>query len=196
MKIRRYVAKSAQEALLKVKMDLGNEAMILNTRKIRQGGFLGIFSTSMVEVLAALDEYDRIGNKRSGLNEVVKQSDEKKKEEENITEEKEGKINYLENKVMSMEKTLQNIYNQFKSTDNRNENIKIEENKNHGSTKIVKLFYNNLIKHEVSDEIADQIIKEATENLQEENYDIKDVKQLGLMMKKNLWLQSLLALQE
>ena len=39
MKIRRYIGKDAQEAMLKVKMDLGSEAVILNTRKIRQRGF-------------------------------------------------------------------------------------------------------------------------------------------------------------
>ena len=36
MKIRRYVAKNTQEAILKVKMDLGSEALILNTRKGRK----------------------------------------------------------------------------------------------------------------------------------------------------------------
>ena len=36
MKIRRYIGKDAQEAILKVKMDLGNDALILNTRKVRQ----------------------------------------------------------------------------------------------------------------------------------------------------------------
>ena len=33
MKIRRYIASNTQEAILKVKMDLGNEALILNTKK-------------------------------------------------------------------------------------------------------------------------------------------------------------------
>ena len=34
MKIRRYMASNMQEALLKVKMDLGSDAVILNTRKV------------------------------------------------------------------------------------------------------------------------------------------------------------------
>ena len=57
MKIRRYIAKNTQEAILKVKMDLGSEALILNTRKVRQKGMRGLFSKPMTEVLAAIDEY-------------------------------------------------------------------------------------------------------------------------------------------
>ncbi|GAE88988.1 flagellar biosynthesis protein FlhF [Acetivibrio straminisolvens JCM 21531] len=45
MKIRRYIGKDTHEALLKVKMDLGNDAVILNTRKIRQKGLLKIFQS-------------------------------------------------------------------------------------------------------------------------------------------------------
>ena len=41
MRIRRYTGKDAQEAMLKVKMDLGSEAIILSTRKVRKKGILG-----------------------------------------------------------------------------------------------------------------------------------------------------------
>ena len=50
MKIRRYLGSNTQEAILKVKMDLGNDALILNTRKVRQKGFLKIFAKPMVEI--------------------------------------------------------------------------------------------------------------------------------------------------
>jgi flagellar biosynthesis protein FlhF len=56
MKMRRYIGNNAQEAILKVKMDLGNDAVILNTRKIRQKGFFGFLKKPLVEVLAAIDE--------------------------------------------------------------------------------------------------------------------------------------------
>ena len=65
MKIRRYIGKDAQEAMLKVKMDLGSEAVILNTRKIRQRGFLSFMSKPMIEVLAAIDEYQNVNKKTS-----------------------------------------------------------------------------------------------------------------------------------
>ncbi len=45
-----------QEAMLKIKLDLGPEAIILHSRKFRQGGFLGFFGKEMLEVLAAIDK--------------------------------------------------------------------------------------------------------------------------------------------
>ena len=36
MKIRRYTCKDMQEALLKVKMDLGSEAVIMNSKRSNQ----------------------------------------------------------------------------------------------------------------------------------------------------------------
>lgn len=56
MRIRRYTGKDAQEAMLKVKMDLGSEAIILSTRKVRKKGITGFFTKPLTEVLAAIDE--------------------------------------------------------------------------------------------------------------------------------------------
>jgi flagellar biosynthesis protein FlhF len=55
VKIRQYTAPTMQEAILKIKVDLGPDAVILHTRKFKRGGFLGFFSQDMVEVLAAMD---------------------------------------------------------------------------------------------------------------------------------------------
>ncbi len=56
MKIRRFVANNMQEALAKVKSVMGNDAIILQTRRFREGGLLGLFGHYMVEVTAAVDE--------------------------------------------------------------------------------------------------------------------------------------------
>ncbi|MCX7772500.1 MAG: flagellar biosynthesis protein FlhF [Clostridia bacterium] len=56
MKIRRYTCKDMQEALLKVKMDLGSEAVIMNSRKVKPKGLMGLFSKPMIEVVAAIDD--------------------------------------------------------------------------------------------------------------------------------------------
>lgn len=56
MKIRRYTCKDMQEALLKVKMDLGSEAVIMNSKKVKPKGFFGLFKKPMIEVVAAIDD--------------------------------------------------------------------------------------------------------------------------------------------
>lgn len=55
MKVKRYVGETAQEALQKVKSDLGRDAIILNTRKIRRKGLAGFFSKPLIEVVATID---------------------------------------------------------------------------------------------------------------------------------------------
>jgi flagellar biosynthesis protein FlhF len=55
MRIRRYEAPTIQEALMKVKKDLGPEAVILYTKTFRKGGVLGLFGRPMAEITAGVD---------------------------------------------------------------------------------------------------------------------------------------------
>jgi flagellar biosynthesis protein FlhF len=43
------------DALQKIRNDLGKDAVILNTKEIRSGGFLGFFGKKKIEVIAAVD---------------------------------------------------------------------------------------------------------------------------------------------
>ncbi|HEY9900120.1 MAG TPA: flagellar biosynthesis protein FlhF [Pantanalinema sp.] len=65
MKIRQYTAATMQEARLKIKMDLGPDAVILHTRSFKRGGVFGLFAKEMVEVLAAVDAPDPGGYRLS-----------------------------------------------------------------------------------------------------------------------------------
>jgi flagellar biosynthesis protein FlhF len=57
MKIKRYEAINMQEALRRIKNDLGPEAVILATKSIKKGGTkFGLFGREMIEVTAAVDE--------------------------------------------------------------------------------------------------------------------------------------------
>lgn len=53
MKIKTFIANNMQEALYKVKSELGKDAVILQTKHVKRGGFLGFFSKQLVEVVAA-----------------------------------------------------------------------------------------------------------------------------------------------
>jgi len=55
MKIRKYYSQDIAEGFLKVKKELGPEAIILQTRKVRQRGFKGWFAPRQVEIIAASD---------------------------------------------------------------------------------------------------------------------------------------------
>lgn len=55
MRVKRYVVDSMPDALQKIRTDLGKDAVILNTKEIRSGGFLGLFGKKKIEVIAATD---------------------------------------------------------------------------------------------------------------------------------------------
>lgn len=56
MIVKKYLVKDIKEALEKIKIELGKNAVILGTRKIKKGGFLGIGAKTFLEVTAAVEE--------------------------------------------------------------------------------------------------------------------------------------------
>jgi flagellar biosynthesis protein FlhF len=113
MRIRRYTGKDAQEAMLKVKMDLGSDAIILSTRKVRKKGLVGLFSKPLTEVLAAIDE--EYGTKKTEGSDAQRKS-----KQQSVTYNRLGnmqkpgdedvRVESLENRVKNMEQVLERIY--------------------------------------------------------------------------------------
>ncbi|WP_202077118.1 flagellar biosynthesis protein FlhF [Caldalkalibacillus salinus] len=56
MKIKKYVVDSLPDAMQQIRHELGNQAVILNTKKVRRGGVFGLFSREQIEVIAAIDQ--------------------------------------------------------------------------------------------------------------------------------------------
>lgn len=168
MKIRRYLAKNTQEAILKVKMDLGNEALILNTRKVRKKGLAGLFSKPMIEVLAAIDEYNvskTEGEASRNTDKTPGKTDQTPSVPAKINfDEKEEKIANLENKITNMEDLLQKLYVQIKGGDKPVQQALKAEPIQTGS-KITDMFCNNLVKNEVEPDIARKITDAAASKL-------------------------------
>ncbi|MGH2319145.1 flagellar biosynthesis protein FlhF [Planococcus sp. SE5232] len=55
MRLKTYIVGTMTEAIPMIKQDLGADALILNTKKIKTGGFLGFFQKEKLEVTAAID---------------------------------------------------------------------------------------------------------------------------------------------
>ncbi|HBE80492.1 MAG TPA: flagellar biosynthesis protein FlhF [Firmicutes bacterium] len=71
MRVKRYVADSIQEAISRVKNDLGRNAIILHTKPFKEGGFLGFFSQRRFEVIAAVDENGVDNSLKKGENKLA-----------------------------------------------------------------------------------------------------------------------------
>ncbi|NGQ94025.1 flagellar biosynthesis protein FlhF [Brevibacillus sp. SYP-B805] len=56
MRVKRYIVDTMPDALEKIRQELGKDAIILNTKPVKTGGFLGLFSKQQIEVIAAVDQ--------------------------------------------------------------------------------------------------------------------------------------------
>lgn len=55
MKVKKYVAATMPEAMHQIRKELGADAVILNSKEVRNGSFFGLFKKRKIEVIAALD---------------------------------------------------------------------------------------------------------------------------------------------
>ncbi|MFV9509841.1 flagellar biosynthesis protein FlhF [Tepidibacillus sp. LV47] len=143
MRVKRYVTNTLPQAMEQIKMELGQDAMILHTKKIKVGGFLGFFGKEKVEVIAAVDQTPSRSQVSHTTNEsvpAITQSD------SIIQDVKEIK------KLM-----VQLMMNQKKDGLNFNYSTEVKE------------VYQRLINQGVEEEIAGEIISEVIEGLGEHN---------------------------
>lgn len=59
MNVRTYLANTMDEAVQAVRRDLGSDAVILETRSTRRGGFLGLFANTVIELRATTPDQVR-----------------------------------------------------------------------------------------------------------------------------------------
>lgn len=178
MKVKRYVGETAQEALQKVKSDLGRDAIILNTRKIRKKGLMGFFAKPLIEVVATIDsdislngksnklqdikpsaqhvrdEYDNVGNNFiKELNEnmqVHKNTSKDNAKQQNHNEDKE----LIQQDFMELKNMISKVYDAVKVD---YENIKLSD--------IVKKYLKTLEDYEVDKVIVNEIKEKLIETL-------------------------------
>ncbi|OPJ63263.1 flagellar biosynthesis protein FlhF [Clostridium oryzae] len=77
MVIKRYLVKNMNEAMTRIRYELGAEAIIISQRKIKKPGFIGLFSKRIIEVTAAVDNSGKEKKKadlRTDSNQSMKDS--------------------------------------------------------------------------------------------------------------------------
>lgn len=107
MIIKRYIVDNMNEAMIKIRYELGNDAVIVSQRKIRQKGILGIFKHKRIEVTAAVDEKNKSYTKKTENNEDIhKEISELKDMVQNLTNNSVEKENKKESIGRSKKKLL------------------------------------------------------------------------------------------
>ncbi|QGT99184.1 Flagellar biosynthesis protein FlhF [Candidatus Syntrophocurvum alkaliphilum] len=164
MKIKKFVADDFQTAIMQAKREMGSEAIILYTKKVKKGGFLGLFSSTKVEVTVGIDddvkiERDNLSNK----------SNSPSAKDNKISDEFKNLLNQppKDNEIVSELHKMKDIMSDVKSKMYDLEVIK-------GLSEPLQNFYNSLIEENVDKEIALEIINNIQLRLSNEtNNDIE-----------------------
>ena len=111
MVIKRYLVKNVNEAMTRIRYELGKDAIIISQRKVRKPGIKGLFSGKLIEVTAAVESQEdnhKEENIQIPKKNVVNDEDEfrkslesiKKLMESEITVSKEEKPSRLDSMIM------------------------------------------------------------------------------------------------
>ena len=82
MIIKRYLVNNMNEAMTRIRYELGKDAVIISQRKVKKPGFKGFFSKKMIEVTAAIENDKKESDKKLEINKKI--DGYIKNEEENV----------------------------------------------------------------------------------------------------------------
>ncbi len=179
MIIKKFQAKSENEAVEIAKQELGPGVVIMNVRAVKRKGLFAFLKSPMVEVTVALEEESEktFENQKQRVPAMtaLEQLALQKEKEKGIQgrEATENGTNTIEEKLDSLQNLLkQKLENQEVKTEEKAEDGSLEkkieadlENEEpNEQLKFMKLLYNMMIDNEVHEKYANQIIEEAEKN--------------------------------
>ena len=98
MVIKKYLVKNVNEAMNKIRYELGKDAIIISQRKVRKPGFAGLFSGKLIEVTAAVENSVKDDKPEKIVKgDIVSEEDEFKKSIESIKKLMESEIAVTKN---------------------------------------------------------------------------------------------------
>ena len=80
MVIKKYLVNNMNEALTRIRYELGKDAVIISQRKVKKAGFKGLFSKKQIEVTAAIENSSM--NSNEGNQKETNKRETNKKEED------------------------------------------------------------------------------------------------------------------
>ena len=108
MRVRRFVGNNVAETMGKVKRELGSEAVIIQTREFKEGGFLGLFGKTRVEITAAIEEKPVTAQKKPVSNSVYHVEEVKSPQVRPVSDSKE-QTGALQEELISMRRMLEKL---------------------------------------------------------------------------------------
>lgn len=176
MKLKKYEAPTEAQAIEMIRNELGEEALVLNIKKIKPRGLSAIFKKPYVEVTAAYDDKPMVKvtdeqekekllkTDKKNLSNDNAQKDEKIKlkieetlknaENEIKIKKKEEEIQELEKKLADAESLLNKTLAQLSASE-----IQSNDDRKYENT-LLQFFYDALLEQEILPEVAEELLKD------------------------------------
>lgn len=174
MKVKRYLASDVQEAMIKIRSELGRDAVILNTRKIKKTGIKGFFSKPLVEVVAAIDDVKSEKEELKIETPVLKTLALPVVDETKRSEDKE--IKELKEQMESIKEMLNHVVSKMQESP-----MQTQED--------VHEYYKILKHHEISEELSKKIIDVVSRQL-----SISDENEIAVKSAMKIIIKDLLGI--
>jgi flagellar biosynthesis protein FlhF len=163
MLVKRYVVKEMPEAVAMIREDLGEDAVILSTKKVQKRGFLGLFPKTHIEVVAAANEQpepprapqpQKLSPRPAAASAYQRQMEQSKPTPADPHAEMEPKPQVTAREPSEAEKVLKEVQElrvMFRNLLNSSYNLLMPE-------AVVKV-RNDLLKNDISEEAVDELIE-------------------------------------
>lgn len=171
MNVKKYIVNNMSEALSQIKIELGPDAIILNTRNIKRKGIMGIFKPPMIEVIAAAEQVKKTRN----IPVEIKGDSDYERELESKINSLNEKFEILLSKAQEAQSNTENTQTPEPVQTQEEEPVRKEERNANFSMEEVE-FIDKLTESDVAQDIAYKVIEEAKEiKSKRENADLKDI---------------------
>ncbi len=166
MIIKKFTAKTEQEAVENAKRELGEGVVVMNVKKVKKKGVFSFLQAQLVEVTVALEEEsEKYTAAVSAINNVLASSQNKKPEPETGAQREEAPVakkenSAIEEKLDSLQYLLEQ---QLQKPDEEKEDKEAKDAEQKEETemdKFMKLLHSTMIDNEVDEQYANQIIEE------------------------------------
>lgn len=153
MKIKKFQGNTETEAMLKVKEELGKEALILNIKTIKPKGFYRFFKKPSIEITAATDEKSKQVPEKKVLQQMPVDT---QVETQPMIKPIDGlssslDVTTLEKKINDLQELLERQV--IKTTPTEQESVNEQ-------LSVLQLIYNQLINNEVHETVANELVKD------------------------------------
>ena len=180
MIIKKFQAKTEEEAMLKAKAELGDNVVLMNVKPdVKAAGIFGFFKGRLVEVTVAKEEEAEVNQKNQAelrstiatVDKVRSQSEKTPVTDENINKKLDSITTLLKEKLDSPEPARSPLKNVEAVPEKKDltEIPKDRENQDLAVNKemlnLLKLLYNTMIDNEVNEKYANQMIEESQQVL-------------------------------